>query len=379
MTHTEKGSSDEVLKQLREVAAMVMHAAEAETLDKILQNIANIARDLIGARYAALGVPDQKGGLRTFKVSGMNRTEMDAIAHPPVGIGLLGSILRDAEPVRINRMSEHPESVGFPAGHPHMDSLMGVPIKLGEQVFGIFYLTDRVDGKPFTDDDQWLLEIMSGYAALVIADKHLQDQRQQIALMREREQIGMTLHDGVIQSIYALGMRLDLANRQGNIRREDVTATLDGLNQVIEDIRSAIYRLNENDEDKLSLRRRMNNILENLYIPSEIDVELNLPNHPLPLSDDTMTALEMMLNECLSNVVRHASATVIVVSFKDHGSRIEITVQDNGVGFEPTMLRGSQGLGLRNLERRARMHGGSLDIESAPGEGTRIEILMPLD
>jgi nitrate/nitrite-specific signal transduction histidine kinase len=378
-TMHQKQTSEAILKQLRQVATMVMQAAEADTMEQMLQNIADVARELIGARYAALGVPDERGGLKHFKVSGMNRAEIRQIAHPPVGLGLLGSILRDAEPLRLEHMREHPEAVGFPQGHPHMESLMGVPIKLGEQLYGIFYLTDKEDGSDFSEDDQWLLEILSGYAALVIAEKHLQDQRRQLTVMREREQIAMALHDGVIQSIYALGMRLDLAQRNGQVTSEDVGQTLEGLNHVIEDIRSAIFQLKDNHNEALTLRRRFQHILSQLYIPKTIEVILNLPEHIIPLPEDILATLEMMINECLSNVVRHANATQIDVTVKDIGSHVEVTITDNGDGFEAKKLTENRGLGLRNLERRARMYGGTVQIHSQLQNGTVVDIRLPIE
>jgi signal transduction histidine kinase len=374
----DKQTSDQVLHQLRHIAKLVMEAANADSMEQVLQNIAHNARELIGARYAALGVPDQKGGLRYFKVSGLSEDEIELIDHPPVGLGLLGTMMRDAHPMRLEHMETHPEAVGFPEGHPRMDSFMGVPIKLGDKLFGIFYLTDKIDQQPFTEDDVWLLEIMSGYAAMAIAEKQLQQQQRQLTLMREREQIGMALHDGVIQSIYALGMRLDLAKRQENISFDVVDSTLDGLNQVIEDIREAIFQLKKRNTEPITLRLRIQRILAQLYIPPDVNVYINLPEHVLPIDLDVLEALEMMLNECVSNILRHADATEISITAHDTTEYISILVKDNGIGFDPEELATQSGLGLRNLKRRANLHGGSIDVQSQPGEGTRIRIRFPL-
>jgi len=375
----DKQSSDQILQQLRQVATMVIEAANADSMEQVLQNIAHNARELIGAKYAALGVPDQKGGLRYFKVSGLSGEEIEKIDHPPVGLGLLGKMMRDAHPMRLEHMEGHPDTVGFPEGHPHMDAFMGVPIKLGEKLYGIFYLTDKKNQEPFTEDDEWLLEIMSGYAAMAIAEKQLQIQHRQLSLMREREQIGMALHDGVIQSIYALGMRLDLAKRRDDIAVQDINAALEGLNQIIEDIRDAIFQLKERNTEPVTLRLRIQRILEQLYIPPEVEVDVRLPDHPLPIGPDTLDSLEMMLNECVSNILRHANATEIHITAHDTTQHISITVEDNGIGFDPSELESQSGLGLRNLKRRANLHGGSIKINSEPEHGTRIRIRFPLD
>jgi signal transduction histidine kinase len=371
-------SSEAILKQLRHVAAMVMQAAEADTMEQLLQNIAHIARELIGARYAALGVPDHKGGLRYFQVSGMSNEQIRNIEHTPIGLGLLGKMMRDATPLRLDHMHHHPEAVGFPEGHPHMESFIGVPIKLRDQLYGIFYLTEKDDDTPFTEDDQWLLEIMSGYVALAIAEKNLQEQRRQLALMREREQIGMTLHDGVIQSIYALGMRLDLAQRTDGVSDQDIRETLTGLNNVIEDIRNAIYQLKDDNSDILNLRPRFQRILSQLYIPKQTSISFNFPDHNRALPNDLLDALELMTTECLSNVIRHANATHIEITISYATDHIKISIQDDGDGFDPNQLEKQTGLGLRNLQRRTRIHGGSLQLESEPGCGTLVEIQLPL-
>jgi len=375
----DKHSAEDILKQLRQVATMVIEAAEADTIEQVLRNIAHIARELIGAKYAALGVPNSEGGFQFFQVSGMSRSEIQRIDHPPVGLGLLGKMLEDADPMRLKHMAEHPSSVGFPEGHPKMDSFMGVPIKLGNQLHGIFYLTDKENGELFTEDDEWLLEILSGYVAMVIAEKLLQDQRRQITLMREREHIGMALHDGVIQSIYALGMRLDVARRTGNITEDDVDFALNGLNQVIEDIRGAIFQLRDQNNNTLTLRRRFQRVLSQLYLPEGLEVALDLPEHPILLPGKMYEALEMMVTECLSNVIRHANASHVVITVRDTAKTIQVVVADDGDGFDRQHLEQHSGLGLRNLERRARIHGGSVTLKSIPDEGTTVKIRMPTE
>ncbi len=375
----DKHSAEDILKQLRLVASMVMEAAEADTMEQVLRNIAHIARDLIGAKYAALGIPNSQGGFQFFQVSGMTRKEIQRIEHPPVGLGLLGKMMENSGPMRLKHMADHPSSIGFPEGHPAMDSFIGVPIKLGNQLHGIFYLTDKEDGEPFTEDDEWLLEILSGYAAMVIAEKALQNQRRQITLMKEREHIGMALHDGVIQSIYALGMRLDVARRTGDITEDDIDFTLNGLNQVIEDIRGAIFQLREKDGHTLTLRRRFQRVIAQLYQPDSLEVALDMPEHPVLLPEKMYEALEMMVTECVSNVVRHANASNVYIKVRDASKSILVVVADDGDGFEQERLEQHTGLGLRNLERRARIHGGRITIQSVPGEGTTVKIRMPTE
>ncbi|MEO0561584.1 MAG: GAF domain-containing sensor histidine kinase [Chloroflexota bacterium] len=370
-------SSEDLLRQLRQVAQTVVHAVAVDTLEELLQNIAVTARELIGARYAALGVPDDRGGLKYFKVSGMSDDEIEQIAHPPVGLGLLGKLMEDPDPLRLPHMSEHPAAIGFPEGHPRMDRFMGVPIKVNGKLYGIFYLTDKDNDEPFSEDDQWLLEILAAYAALVIAQKNLQEQRDELTVMRERQAIAMALHDSVIQSIYGLGMRLDLARRSGNVTEEDLRATLDGLNQVIEDIRAFIFRIRPGD-DTLTPERRLRRLLGEIYTPPETSVEMELGEMPVSPPDTLMETAEMMIYECISNAVRHGQAENVRIRVHKLGEKLEIIIEDNGIGFDTDKLMSQSGLGIRNLTRRARMFGGIVDVDSAEGEGTTVTIRLSL-
>ncbi|MFW5696278.1 MAG: GAF domain-containing protein, partial [Phototrophicaceae bacterium] len=271
------------LTTLKEIVSTVMYAAEADTLEIALQRIADASRDLVNARYAALGVPDGEGGLTHFVVSGLSSESIDRIAHPPVGKGLLGTIMNEREVIRLPHMTDDSRAVGFPAGHPPMDSLLGVPIQVGGQLFGMLYLTDRKDGEPFSLGDQWLVETMAGYAALAIAGTSLREKQQRLALLEERQRIGMELHDGIIQSLYALGMHIDLIRSGAGIPSERFQPVIDGLNSVIEEIRDYIMDLRRRADSEKSCHQLLDDVVTRLYIPSSMSVVINAPNRPLPL------------------------------------------------------------------------------------------------
>src|SRR5690606_8986929 len=166
-----------LLSYLKAITSLAMHAAEAETLGEVLERIAEASRQLVRARYAALGIPDGKGGLEYFMFAGLDKIEAHAIGRLPQGRGLLGAIMAERQPIPLEHIKDDPRSVGFPPNHPHMDRFLGVPIIVGELLFGMLYLTDRYDGRPFTEQDQWLIEMMASYAALAIAGARLREQR----------------------------------------------------------------------------------------------------------------------------------------------------------------------------------------------------------
>ncbi len=153
----------EKLDQIKAIITLVMYAVEANELEQVLERIAQASRDLVNARYAALGVPDGHGGLRYFKTAGMTQEEIRRMDHLPEGRGLIGAMMYDRSPLLLENITDDPRSSGFPPGHPPMTQLLSVPIQLGQQLFGVIYLTDREDGLPFDQTDQTMIETMAGY------------------------------------------------------------------------------------------------------------------------------------------------------------------------------------------------------------------------
>ena len=364
--------------QLKDIVKLVLYATEGSNLQQVLQRIAAAARDLIKAKYAALGVPDGRGGLDYFEVAGLSEEEIAQIPHPPVGHGLIGEIMHHREAIRVPRMQDDERSSGFPENHPHMTSMLGVPVQSGTQLFGMLYLCDREDGHSFSLSDQWLAETLAGYAALAIAGSHLREQESRLTLLEERQRIGMELHDGVIQSLYAVGMYLDLARNSNDLKPENVTTAIDSLNDVIEEIRNYIMDLRTSTYTKKTIREALHDILARLYVPTELDIQVNAPDQFPPFDASDFESICFIAREALSNAIRHADASAINVTCQmDHGS-ITLTVSDDGKGFDPNSTASQNGLGLRHIRQRAVKHDGEAKIESAPGKGATVVIEIPL-
>lgn len=365
-----------LLKNLEEIASAVMYAARGGTVEQVLERIAQVSSDLAGARYAALGVPDGKGGLRYFKVAGLTPEQVRRIQHLPLGKGLLGVVMGERVPLRLENMRDDPRSAGFCASHPTMTSFLGVPIQAASQLFGILYLCDRRDGKPFSEQDQWLVETMAGYAALAIAGAQLNEQQSRLNILEERERIGMELHDGVIQSLYAIGMHLDLMRTGGNLQASDLKPTIDNLNAVIEDIRR--YILNLKATHVKTIYATFRDLLDRLHIPQNVAVEINAPDQQPPFTPATFEAICQIANEAISNALRHANASIISISTHQDLDLFQIIIADDGQGFDTGQMGTHEGLGLRNIQQRAHLYGGHVLIDSAPGKGTRLTITIPV-
>lgn len=156
----------EQLSRLLSVGRSLVSVRDPE---EVLRSVVDAARDLTGARYAALGVLDEDGeSLARFVFVGVDEAVRREIGPLPRGRGILGELIRRPEPLRLDRISGHPHSYGFPAGHPKMESFLGVPVRIRDEIFGNLYLTEKPGGEPFTDDDERLLVVLAEWAAIAI-------------------------------------------------------------------------------------------------------------------------------------------------------------------------------------------------------------------
>jgi signal transduction histidine kinase len=351
------------------------------TLPRALKAITDIARELVNARYAALGVPNDDGTLKAFITSGMDPFVASQIDHEPRGLGLLGAILDSDEPIRLDDLHADPRSAGFCGHHPPMTRFLGVPIISRGERLGNLYLTDPLDGEPFSEDDERLIVLLANHAAVAIENARLSEQLQSIALSRERDRIGMELHDGVIQSVYAVGMKLEILRGQFPMTPEQhkqYEGIIHDLNTIIEDIRMYIRNLRSAREEQATFGQRLDNLARHFRDFARVDVVVDVPSSLRTLNDQQRHSLTQIVREALSNVARHAQATQVRVKVREVGNMLVLTVRDDGHGFDPeTALSKPESFGLHNMEQRTRRLGGTFLIESEVGQGALITVQVP--
>jgi two-component system, NarL family, sensor histidine kinase DevS len=169
---TESASAGEL--RLRALLEAGVALTSELSLDNLLQRLTELAAELTGARYAALGVIDPTGSrLERFVTHGVDEQTRRAIGDPPHGRGVLGALIHDARPLRLHAIADDPRSVGFPPGHPPMATFLGVPVLLRGVAYGNLYLTDKAGGDDFTDADQELVELLASQAAVAIENARL--------------------------------------------------------------------------------------------------------------------------------------------------------------------------------------------------------------
>jgi len=168
---TERDTTRERLRGL--VDAGIALSSEL-SLDALLQKLVETAAELTGARYAALGVIDRsRNALERFVTTGVDEQTRREIGDPPRGRGVLGVLVRDATPLRLHDVTDDPRSVGFPPGHPQMKTFLGVPVLLRNVAYGNLYLSEKHDGSDFTEEDEELVRLLAGQAAVAIENARL--------------------------------------------------------------------------------------------------------------------------------------------------------------------------------------------------------------
>lgn len=168
----------ELTREQLEERLLALHRASLElvrdvSLESLLERIATLACEQAGARYAAVGVLGENGELEAFIPIGMSPEEVHRMAHPPRGMGLIGTLMQAQEPIRLADISRDPRSVGFPKHHPKMKSFLGVPIRHGNHQLGQIYLTEKIGAEEFTEEDQRLIEMLAAYAAVAISNARM--------------------------------------------------------------------------------------------------------------------------------------------------------------------------------------------------------------
>ena len=359
--------------------AAVRGIASLASVDDVLQLIVDRVRPLVGAQYAALGIVDDNGRIERFITSGVDDATRTRIGALPEGHGLLGLIIRENRSYRISDINQDPRRHGLPPNHPPMTSFLGVPITNGGRSIGRLYLTNKVGGAEFSQDDQAVVETFALHAGIAMENARLHEQVQRLTIVDERERISKDLHDGIIQNLYAVSLSLEDLPELMTADRADATTrverAIESIHLTIQDIRNFIFGLRPELLESASLAGGVAALVEEARHNTLIELALEIAPGLSEPPPDVTTQLLGAVSESISNVMRHsrASTAVIELQGRDGGGWL-LVISDNGVGFEPGSANRLGHQGLANVrERIAQIHG-DLQIDSQPGRGTRVVI-----
>jgi signal transduction histidine kinase len=359
---------------LKAVSDAVLAVASKLSVDDVLHRLVDSARELAGARYAALGIPDGQGGFRRFLVSGMSDELIAAIGPLPRTHGMLGAMLVTRTPYRTDDIHDDPRFRGWwPGPHPDMRSFLGVPIVSADGVIGAFYLTEKLEASAFDRTDEELIELLAAHAAIAITNARLYEQSRELSVVSERNRLALELHDVVSQKLFSLTLTAEAAGaeleRDSSAARAHVERIGQLAREALEELRALILGLRppaiERDGFVGALRKEVDMLsrVHGVHVALVGDMPSGDPERDL--------AVLRIVNEALHNALRHARAEHITVRLSSGA----IEIADDGIGFELDRvdLR-SRHLGLTSMEERARELGGRLELRSSPGAGTTVRL-----
>ncbi len=374
---------EDLLHRLDALDAATRAIAGVLSLTDVLQLIVDRVRELARAEYAALGIVDSTGTIKRFLTSGIDAAERKRIGALPRGRGLLGLIIREGRSIRVDDIVTDPRRVGFPAHHPAMHTFLGVPVTVKGRSVGNLYLTNKLNGAPFTEDDQRIVETFALHAGIAIENASLHEDVQRLAIVEERDRIGRDLHDSIIQSLYAVGLSLEdvpeLMVDEPTEANARVERAIDSLHAAIGEMRDFIFGLRPELLDRAGLTAGLAAIVDEFRLNTALEVQLDLEGPPpIGLSPDRSVEVLQIAREALSNVARHARASAVRVGIGGDDGTLRLRIADNGAGFRPAAPRPATHRGLANMRARAAALDGELAIDSRVGQGTTIELRVPI-
>ena len=357
----------------------VLAIAGERSVDAVLQRIVHVARKLVDARYAALGVPDGQGAFARFITSGMSDELVAAMGPLPRTHGLLGATLETTEPYRTPDIKRDPRFRGWwPSAHPAMGSFLGVPIVGRGKVVGAFYLTDKEGAAQFSVEDQALIELLAPHAAVAMENAWLHERSRELSIVEERNRLARELHDSVVQKLFGVVLAAESAATLLERDPGDAQTQVERLGELAQDaiaeLRAIVLQLRPVALESEGLATALRKHVEVLRRVHSVDVGLELSGAPR-LRPGVDEEVFRIAQEALHNALRHARAE------RDHraarrarrrvdagGERRRQRVRPRGGGAALPSL------GLTTMEERARELGGRLEMDSAPGAGTRVRL-----
>ncbi len=396
LNHLEKQARERALL-LDTASRVALGVLSSQTGIAALQHIADAARTLAGARYAALGVARRDGqGLSEFITAGLSPEEEARIGPRPQGRGVLGHLLRRREPLRIDALAAHPSAVGFPPNHPTMGTFLGVPICRGETVVGSLYLTDKVGGGPFTLEDELAVQALGAYAAVAINNLETLSRKRELvrgliaAQEDERRAIAYDLHDGLTQYVMASHAHLEAFRRaslDGKAERaeQELNRGLTYLNEAVAESRRLVSGLRALALDDLGLAGALETHLAEEKARAGWN-EAEFVHNIAARRFDAMleTTVYRVAQEALTNARKHAGASHVRLVLleeapPDSARRLTLEVRDWGRGFDPDAAASdTERVGLHSMSERVSLLNGAYCLISAPDRGTTVRAVFPV-
>jgi signal transduction histidine kinase len=345
--------------------AVLLIASEL-ALEPALRKLVAAARELAGARYAAIGIPDAEGdAFAAFLTDGMSDEQITALGPLPRQHGLLAAMLTDPAPFRTDDITADPRFQWWPHAHPRMKSFLGVPIVSKGTVVGAFYLTDKQGGPRFTAEDQHTIEVLAAHAAIAIENARLFELTRELSVVEERTRLAHELHDALNQTLFSLVLVAEAG---------DLDASKDLARTALAELRALIEGLRPPALEEDGLAATLEHYVEVLQRAHRREIAFTMKGSDRLGPDEEREVLRVA-QEALGNALRHSGAERIEILLDLDSRPRTLVVRDDGAGFDPSARAvRARRLGLESMRDRARRLGGTLRIVSAPDAGTVVRM-----
>lgn len=341
-------------------------------LDEILKTVCSEAAKLTGATGSAvLLLEDDRAWLRVRSSSGHPAPDFN-LGRLPVADPLMTAVIQHGKPWISNQPAG--SSAGMHRRSTPPDTLLVMPLLVHNDPIGALDVVGKPGG--FTQDDLWIMDLFASQAAIAIEVAKLHEETEQLVVIEERQRLARDLHDSVTQALYSLALyadaaRMALSGGRPDTAAEHLQALRSMAREAMLDMRLLIFELHppilEEEGLTAALQARLDAVEARAGVQTRLTTtgERRLPPH-------VEMELYRIVQEALTNVVKHARAQVVNIHLDFEPGCFKMKVWDDGVGFDPQTATQTGGLGLQNMQERMRQIGGRLNVESSPGHGTTI-------
>jgi signal transduction histidine kinase len=363
------------LDALRQISGQILEGVDSESL---LTSIAEHARELAGADAASiLTTTASPGNLEVVAAVGAHARQVRNQSVPARN-SISGSVIETGRALHTDDASTHAGAYQPIIRLGHVGPAIFMPLRVRGRATGTLMVANLKGGRLFDEATIRLVETFADQASVAIEFSRAQEDVKRVELMEDRERIAKELHDGIIQSLFAVGMGLQgaalLAQSPDTAGRID--SAVDELDRVIRDLRNYIFGLRPGILADRQLDQALRELGDDLQKRSGSRVEVEVDAALAASLSSRSHQIVQLTREALSNVSRHAAARQSIVRLAREGKEAVLTIQDDGVGFE--VGAGSAGNGLRNMRERAEAMGGALLVTSTTKKGTTLRMTFPI-
>jgi two-component system sensor histidine kinase DevS len=369
------------LKLLNDIGEMLAATFE---IDEILEKTLDYVMSYLEVEAGEMFLTEEDGlSLRMAVHRGEASEAFWTKDHFRIGEGFIGLVAESGKPIVTNDLQQDVRFIRKQIVNAGFQCLACIPLVAHGLVVGVMGVATR-QLQPLQPREIALLTSIGTWAGTAIENVRLNQQGRRTAVLEERERIGMDLHDGIIQSIYAVGLALDYARLEVETNPDKalvkVEQAIEGLNSTIRDIRTYIMDLRPRQFRGENLMESLQRLIEETRTNTRLEISLDGPeNNLILLPTPIATALFHICQEALANIAKHARAHQAKINLWDAPGRVLLEISDDGVGFDLSKMRLALGHGLANMHTRAHKMGGDLEIVSEPGKGTSVLAWIPLN